>query len=92
MTLTAYALTQPFDAAISADSGDAWADLVLGTSTYNPLLIPAGESGTITLTITPDATQVGKTISGYVYIDTYSGFVGTGDEVVRIPYSYTVAP
>jgi hypothetical protein len=27
-----------------------------------------------------------------VYIDTFNPNVSTGDEVVRIPYSYTVAP
>jgi len=35
---------------------------------------------------------VGQTISGYVYVDTINPTVGTGDEVVRIPYTYTVAP
>ena len=90
--LTASALLQPFDAAVSADSGDMWKDLTLGTSTYNPLVVVAGEQGTITLTITPDPTQVGKTITGYVYIDTFSPYAATGDEVVRLPYSYTIAP
>jgi Subtilase family/Peptidase inhibitor I9 len=92
VSMNAFALMQPFDTAISADSGDIWADLTVGTNTYNPLVISSGEAGTITLTITPDPTQVGKTISGYVYVDTFNGFVSTGDEVVRIPYSYTVAP
>jgi hypothetical protein len=75
---------------VSADSGDEWADLTLGTATFNPLLLPPGEGGIITLTITPDPTQVGKTVTGYVYIDTYNAYAGTGDEVVAIPYSYTV--
>ena len=84
---------QPFDAAISASSGDIWADLTLGTATFTTgLIVASGANGTITLTIAPTAAQVGHTVSGYVYVDTYSSFVGTGDEVVRIPYSYTVAP
>ena len=87
-----YALMKPFDAAVAADSGDLWADLTQGTNTFNPLVLASGESGTIKLTVTPDASQVGKTISGYVYVDTFNPTVGTGDEVVRIPYSYTVAP
>jgi hypothetical protein len=90
VTLTAYGTINNFDSAVSADSGDAWADLTLGTATYNPLVLPPGEGGTITLTITPDPTQVGKTVTGYVYVDTYSQYTGTGDEVVRIPYTYTV--
>jgi Subtilase family/Peptidase inhibitor I9 len=92
VTMTALALMQPFDAAISADSGDIWADLTLGTNTFNPLVIASGEAGAITLTITPDPTEVGKTVTGYIYVDTFSPYAATGDEVVRLPYSYTVAP
>jgi hypothetical protein len=88
--MRAFALMQPFDAAVSADSGDIWADLTLGTNTFNPLILPSGESGTINVTITPDPNQVGKTISGFMYIDTFNPVVSTGDEVVRIPYSYTI--
>jgi hypothetical protein len=36
--------------------------------------------------------KVGKTVTGFVYVDTYNPKVSTGDEVVRIPYSYTIAP
>jgi hypothetical protein len=92
VTTTALALMQQFDAAFAADSGDIWADLTFGTNTYNPLVLASGGGGTITVTITPAADQVGKTVSGYVYVDTFNSVVGTGDEVVRIPYSYTVAP
>ncbi|MEA3149953.1 MAG: hypothetical protein QOD56_892 [Gammaproteobacteria bacterium] len=92
VTMTAFARMQEFDSAVSADSGDIWADLTLGTSTFNPLVIASGEAGAITLTITPDPGKVGKLITGYVYVDTWSPYASTGDEVVRIPYSYTVAP
>jgi hypothetical protein len=88
--LTAYGTIKNFDTAVSADTGDIWADQTLGTATYNPLVIAPGEAGTITLTITPDPTQVGKTVTGYVYVDTYNQYASYGDEVVRIPYSYTV--
>jgi len=91
VTITALAILQPFDSAVSATSGDIWADLTQGSSTFNPLILAPGESGTITLTITPDSAQVGSTISGDVYIDTFNPIVGTGDEVVRLPYSYTIA-
>ncbi len=92
VSTAAAVLMKPFDAAVAADSGDLWSDVVLGTSTFNPLVLASGESGIITLTITPDVSQVGKTITGFVYVDTFNAVVGTGDEVVRIPYSYTVAP
>ena len=93
----AFALIQLFDPAVSADSGDVWADLTLNTTTYNPLVLAPGQSGTINVTITPKLAQVGSTVSGYLYVDTFNtvgNFPSTfsGDEVVRIPYSYTVAP
>ncbi len=88
----AFALIQAFDSAVSADSGDLWADITLGTNTFNPLFLPSGESGTIHVSIKPNPSRVGQTVRGYVYIDTFNPYVDTGDEVVRIPYSYTVAP
>jgi hypothetical protein len=89
---SAFAVMKPFDTAVTTDSGDYWTDLILGTSTFNPLLLGSGAQGTISVTITPDSSQVGQTVSGYIYIDTINPTVGTGDEVVRIPYTYTVAP
>jgi hypothetical protein len=90
--LGALVLLQTFDTAVSADSGDLWADLTLGTNTFNPLILAPGATGTIKLTITPDSTQVGTTITGNVYIDTFGPLVNTGDEVVKLPYSYTISP
>jgi Subtilase family len=87
---SAYVLMKPFDAAVSADSGDVWADLVLNTNTFNPLVLAPGATGTINVTITPDSTMIGKTVTGFIYVDTFSLVVTTGDEVVRLPYSYTV--
>jgi hypothetical protein len=92
VTATAVALTRQWDAAVSADSGDIWADYALGTKTFAPLVLASGQPGQIKLTITPAASQVGNTVSGYIYIDTFNPVVGTGDEVVAIPYRYTVAP
>jgi hypothetical protein len=92
VTTAAVVLMQGFDSAASADSGDIWADLTLNTNTFNPLVLPSGESGTINLTITPSASDVGKTVHGFIYIDTFDFNVFTGDETVRIPYTYTVAP
>lgn len=89
-TTSAVALMQPFDSAASADSGDIWADLTLGTNTFNPLVLAPGQSGKINVTITPDPNQVGTTVSGFLYVDTFNFAVSTGDEVVRIPYRYTI--
>jgi len=81
-----------FDPAASADSGDFWADQTLGTNTYNPLVLAPGETGTIHLTITAGPAQVGQTVEGFVFIDTYNPIVATGDEVIRLPYRYTIVP
>ncbi len=91
VSTSAFAFTQSFDSTVSADSGDLWTDLTLNTNTFNPLVLAPGQSGTINLTITPNANDVGKTVTGFVYIDTFDFNVFTGDETVRIPYSYTVA-
>jgi hypothetical protein len=87
----ALVLMQPFDTGVSADSGDVWADLTLGTSTFNPLVLAAGQSGTINVTITPPK-QIGATVSGYLYIDTFNPNVSTGDELARLPYRYKIVP
>ena len=67
---------------------------MLGSNTFNPLQPAPGQSGTINVTInvtfTPQAAQVGTTVNGFLYIDTFNLGLLTGDEVVRIPYSYKV--
>jgi hypothetical protein len=79
-----------FDAAVSADSGDVWQDVVFGTKTFNPLVLGPGATGTINVTITPTAAQIGQVVRGVIYVDTFNGTVQTGDEVVALPYAYTV--
>ena len=85
-------LMKPFDPTMLGDSGDAWQDLTFGTNIFNPLVLAPGQMGTINLTITPDPGQVGQTVTGYIYLDTFNSTVFTGDEVARIPYTYTVSP
>jgi len=90
VTTDALALMQPFDTTVTTDSGNVWADLVQGTNTFNPLVLAPGQSGTIKVTIKPDASLVGKTVSGFLYVDTFNTTVLSGDEVVQIPYSFKV--
>jgi hypothetical protein len=93
ITTGAAARIQSFDPTVTSDTGDTWVDQLEGTATYKPLVLAAGASGTINLTFNPAAALAGKTVSGYVYIDTYNGADSTasGDEVVGLPYSYTVS-
>jgi Subtilase family len=90
VTNTVVAQLRAFDAAVSADSGDLWSDVTFGTNTYNPLVLGPGQTGTINVTIAPSLSQVGSTVHGVIYIDTFNGTVQTGDEAVALPYSYTV--
>ncbi len=92
VTTSIVATMQPFDTTVAADSGNRWSYALFGTS-YNPLVLGPGATGVISLTITPDPTQVGKTVTGSVYVDTGNLLdeYGWGDEVASLPYTYTVA-
>jgi hypothetical protein len=89
VNLAAVANTNPFDSAISSTSGDVWAQSVNATAPYSPLTLAPGQSGTITLTITPSAAK-GTVVSGFIGVDTLNLATVSGDELVNIPYTYTV--
>ena len=87
--LTAVAVTNPFDSAISASTGDAWAQTVNASAPYTPMTLAPGQSGKITLTITPNARK-GTVVRGFIAVDTFNQATSSGDELINIPYSYTV--
>lgn len=103
MTATANA----FDPAVSSSTGDLWQASV-NPSVLNglaPVVIGPGQTGTITVTITPTGSS-GSQKSGTLYIDAEDLFqfqVNTnvvnlntgnpepnGSEVAALPYSYTI--
>jgi hypothetical protein len=49
-----------------------WKNLTLGGGTYTPLVLGSNQNGVINLTITPDAADTGKTVQGFLYIDTFN--------------------
>jgi hypothetical protein len=89
VNLAAVADTNPFDSAVTASSGDVWAQSVNPAAPYTPVSIGPGQTATITLTITPNAPK-GTVVRGFIGVDTFSLVTFTGDQVINIPYSYTV--
>jgi hypothetical protein len=89
VNLAAVANTNPFDSAVSASSGDVWAESVNPSATYTPLSLGPGQTGTITLTFTPNA-STGTVVSGFVGVDTFNLATDAGDELINIPYTYKV--
>jgi hypothetical protein len=87
--LAGVAHMNPFDTDVSASSGDLWQQSVDATAPYSPLTLAPGESGTITLTITPSGRH-GKNVRGFVDVDTFNFGSFSGDEVTTIPYRYQI--
>jgi hypothetical protein len=89
VNLAAVANTNRFDSAVSASSGDAWAESVNPSAAYTPVSIGRGQTRTITLTFTPNAPK-GTVVRGFIGVDTFSLATFAGDQLINIPYSYTV--
>jgi hypothetical protein len=89
VNLAAVANTNPFDSAVTSTSGDVWAQSVDASAPYSPLTLNPGQTGTITLTITPDAPK-GTVVHGFIGVDTLNLATASGDELINIPYSYKV--
>ena len=105
-TLTATATTQPLDAAVTSAAGDPYAPGFTDTAaTGTPVVVGPGQSGDITVTITPSG-AAGTVVHGVIYlvtspgngIGTRAGAIGaglgavetSGDVLAAIPYTYTV--
>ena len=89
VNLAAVANTSPFDSAVSASSGDVWAQSVDPSATYTPVHLGPGQAGTITLTFTPNAPK-GTVVRGFIGVDTLNPGTDAGDELINIPYTYKV--
>jgi len=89
VNLAAVANTNPFDSAVSASSGDVWAQSVNTSAPYTPLSLGPGQSGTITLTFTPSG-PTGTVVRGFIGVDTLNLVTASGDQLINIPYTYKV--
>ncbi len=87
--LTEIATANAFDSAVTSSTGDAWQLAVNANAPYTPLTLDPGQTGTITVTFTPTGAK-GTAVSGFIAIDTFNKATDSGDEVINIPYSYTI--
>ncbi|WP_203921176.1 S8 family serine peptidase [Rugosimonospora africana] len=89
-SLSATVKTQAFDGAATSSTGDFWLTATQAQSpAFAPLVLRPGQSGTITVTVTPTGAK-GSKVSGVLYLDTFSSFLFSGDDVAAVPYSYTI--
>lgn len=91
MTVTAKA----FDPAVTASTADYWALSLDVAAPFDPVNVDPGKSATINVSIRPTG-RPGTVVRGYLYIDDFIAGVPpysqqTGDELVAIPYAYTIA-
>ena len=75
-------------ASASASTAPALADAATPTGT-GPITLFPGQSTTITVTITPTGAPH-SLVRGHLYVDTFGFLTGSGDELIDLPYAYTV--
>ncbi|MFI9272101.1 S8 family peptidase [Kitasatospora sp. NPDC052896] len=88
------AITRAFDPSASSPSGDLWELGLHPNASFSPVVVQPGQSTTLYLNITPSG-PAGSTVSGDIYLDDASslsqnGYTPTGDQLVALPYHYTV--
>jgi hypothetical protein len=61
----------------------------LNAPAFNPVTVKPGKTGTLKLTITPSG-HPGDVVHGTLYVDAFSSFLFFGNELLAIPYEYSV--
>jgi hypothetical protein len=105
-TVVGYMQTQGFDDNACASTGDMWAlqlgefqtntNSFCSAGNYSPSILGPGHADNISVRLTaPSGAASGTVVSGYLYVDTIyfdnQGIgTGNGDELIKIPYTYTV--
>ena len=83
------AVTNRFAPDVSTSAGNLWADLLQGTNTYNPLVLDPGQTGTITVSISPTDAKRTK-VRGFLTLETFNFNTFSSDEETTFPYAYRV--
>ena len=82
--------TSGFDLNADPSTGDAWQQAVdPNAPAFAPVTVGAGKTGSLKLTITPSGRR-GRVVRGTLYVDDFSQFLTFGNELLAIPYEYTV--
>jgi hypothetical protein len=91
----AFALTRTIDDTVSATGGNFW-DTATDSNSANVFdptvatIVPPGGSTTLNVAITPTDAEAGETLSGYLAVQTLDVNTFSSDDLVHLPYSYTV--
>jgi hypothetical protein len=95
-TLSMTVKTKPFDPDVTSSTSDLWLGSINPAATFSPLVLNPGQTGTISVTITPTGAS-GTVVSGTLYIDDVVQGVpppaygqSGGDELTSFPYTYTI--
>jgi Subtilase family/Peptidase inhibitor I9 len=87
---------KPFDSSVTSDTGDIEPASVNPATSFSPIVIDPGQTGTVNVTITPSAAR-GTVVSGNLYVDDFDTDVppaashqASGDELAALPYTYAV--
>jgi hypothetical protein len=92
----AFATTRTFDDTIASTGGNLWAAFTDPNSTegFDPTtahVVQPGASTTLTVEITPTEDEEGATLTGDLAVQTLDVNTFSSDELIHIPYRYTVA-
>jgi hypothetical protein len=89
------ATTATFDPTVTSSTGDLWKTSIDPTTTLQLIVVGAGQSAQIPVTITPKGAP-GATVTGTLYVDDANliafgvAYSPDADQVAALPYSYTI--
>ncbi|HEY2551945.1 MAG TPA: protease inhibitor I9 family protein [Streptosporangiaceae bacterium] len=90
-----------FDPAVTSPTGDLWLGSLDPNSLFTPVVVGAGQTATVNVTITPSGSS-GTVVSGTLYVAAASFLPGAvtinvlpnnapeGSDVAAFPYTYTI--
>jgi hypothetical protein len=82
--------TRAFDLDATTSTGDVWKGLVDATDPgFNLVTVAPGEKAKMTVTLTPTGRR-GSVVRGTLFVDDFSLELLFGNELLAIPYEYTV--